>query len=134
MDESFSHTAYCRQQAAAKPGLAYIHSYLFPVIGALYVACNCCYSQGEDEPGLLEQCKSQICDNLSLYAQKYDEEFAEHLPVLVNDVWNLLVSCGNQLKFDMVGITPPHGNPPSAPPQFILGCCFCSWLVMLYSS
>ena len=56
----------------------------------------------DEEAGLLEQCKSQICDNIAMYAQKYDEEFAPHLPVLVNDVWQLLISCGQQLKYDLV--------------------------------
>lgn len=65
--------------------------------------------QGADEAGLLEQCKSQICDNIALYAQKYDEEFATHLPVLVTDVWNLLVSCGKQLKYDLVSVTVNSG-------------------------
>lgn len=37
-----------------------------------------------------------------MYAQKYDEEFALHLPVLVTDVWNLLVSCGTEVKYDLV--------------------------------
>lgn len=60
------------------------------------------YLQTEDEAGLLEQCQSQICDNIAVYAQKYDEEFAPHLPMFVTDVWNLLVSCGQQLKYDLV--------------------------------
>ncbi|XP_067927952.1 exportin-2-like [Watersipora subatra] len=56
----------------------------------------------EDEAGLMEQCKSQICENLAMYAQKYDEEFAPHLTALVSDVWNLLISCGQELKYDLL--------------------------------
>ena len=37
-----------------------------------------------------------------MYAQKYDEEFAPHLNMLVTDVWNLLVSCGKDTKYDLV--------------------------------
>ena len=29
----------------------------------------------DDETGLLDLIKSQVCDNVALYAQKYDEEF-----------------------------------------------------------
>ena len=31
--------------------------------------------QDSEEAGPLELIKSQICDNVALYAQKYDEEF-----------------------------------------------------------
>lgn len=31
--------------------------------------------QDSEEASLLELVKSQICDNVGLYAQKYDEEF-----------------------------------------------------------
>lgn len=57
----------------------------------------------EDEPGLLEQVKSQICDNIAMYAQKYDEEFQQHLPIFVTDVWNLLINTGPSVKYDLVG-------------------------------
>lgn len=50
----------------------------------------------------MEQLKSQICDNVSLYAQKYDEEFQNYLPQFVTDVWNLLVTTGLQPKYDLV--------------------------------
>ena len=60
--------------------------------------------QDEEEAGLLEQVKSQICDNIAMYAQKYDEEFASHLPTFVTAVWNLLISTGHQVKYDLVSI------------------------------
>ena len=56
----------------------------------------------EEEAGLLEQVKSVICDNIAMYAQKYDEEFAPHLPVFVTAVWNLLINTGQQVKYDLV--------------------------------
>lgn len=55
-----------------------------------------------DEAGLLEQVKSQICDNISLYAQNYGEEFADYLPGFVTAVWNLLTTTGLQTKYDML--------------------------------
>lgn len=59
-------------------------------------------SQDEDEPGLLEDLKSQICDNIGLYASKYEEEFSPYMKPFVMSVWNLLLSMGPQLKFDML--------------------------------
>lgn len=46
--------------------------------------------------------KSQICDNVALYAQKYDEEFSPQLPAFVTAIWNLLISTGLQVKYDDV--------------------------------
>ena len=60
------------------------------------------YIQDEEEAGLLEQVKSQICDNISMYAQKYDEDFAQHLPNFVTAVWNVLTNTGNEVKYDLV--------------------------------
>jgi exportin-2 (importin alpha re-exporter) len=39
-----------------------------------------------------------------MYAQKYDEEFTEYLPKFVTAVWKLLVTTGNQPKYDLVRI------------------------------
>ena len=61
------------------------------------------YDQDE-EAGLLEQVKSQICDNIAMYAQKYDEEFGPHLPAFVTAVWNLLLTTGHQVKYDLVSV------------------------------
>lgn len=56
----------------------------------------------EEEAGPLELLKSQICDNVSMYAQKYDEEFQQFLPDFVKAIWNLLVTTGKQVKFDIL--------------------------------
>ncbi|CAH1099878.1 unnamed protein product [Psylliodes chrysocephalus] len=55
-----------------------------------------------DEAGVIEQLKSQVCDNVALYAQKYDEEFQPYLPQFVTDVWSLLVATGLQPKYDLL--------------------------------
>ena len=60
------------------------------------------YLQDEEEAGLLELLKSQICDNAALYAQKYDEEFQPYLPRFVTAIWNLLVTTGQEVKYDLV--------------------------------
>lgn len=57
---------------------------------------------GIDEPGVLQMLKSQICDNVALYAQKYDEEFQKYLPQFVEDVWSLLSKTGLQPKYDLL--------------------------------
>lgn len=46
--------------------------------------------------------KSQVCDNVALYAQKYDEEFGPFLPNFVTAIWGLLVSTGQEVKYDLV--------------------------------
>lgn len=56
----------------------------------------------DEEAGLLEQLKSQICDNIALYAQKYDEEFQKFLPDFVTAVWHLLTNTGKQVKYDLL--------------------------------
>lgn len=43
-----------------------------------------------------------MCDNVGLYAQKYDEEFQPYLPLFVTAVWNLLTSTGQNPKYDAV--------------------------------
>ena len=58
--------------------------------------------QDDEEAGVLEQLRSQICYNIGLYAQKYDEEFGTYMQQFVTDVWELLVKTGIQTKYDSV--------------------------------
>jgi len=60
------------------------------------------HTSDDEEIGYVELLKSQICDNVSLYAQKYDEEFAKFLPQFVTDIWNLLVTTGKEVKYDLL--------------------------------
>lgn len=60
----------------------------------------CLHTGDDEEAGIMEQLRSQICDNLGLYAQKYDEEFGTYMQRFVTDVWELLVSTGIQTKYD----------------------------------
>ncbi|XP_058804999.1 exportin-2 [Phymastichus coffea] len=57
-------------------------------------------TEDDEEAGVIEQLKSQVCDNVCLYAQKYDEEFQQYLPQFVTAIWNLLTSTGQQPKYD----------------------------------
>ncbi|KAJ6646819.1 Exportin-2 [Pseudolycoriella hygida] len=62
-----------------------------------------CLKTGDDEEaGVTEQLRSQICDNLGLYALKYDEEFGTYMQQFVTDVWELLVKTGIQTKYDSI--------------------------------
>lgn len=62
----------------------------------------CLQTGDDDESGVLEHLRSQICDNLCLYAQKYDEEFQPYMQQFVTVVWELLTKTGNQTKYDAV--------------------------------
>eukprot|EP00112_Aurelia_sp_Birch-Aquarium-sp1_P013550 Seg2879.1 transcript_id=Seg2879.1/GoldUCD/mRNA.D3Y31 product=Exportin-2 protein_id=Seg2879.1/GoldUCD/D3Y31 len=55
-----------------------------------------------DDAGPLERLRSQICDNVAMYAQKYDEEFQPYLPDFVKAVWTLLISTDNAVKHDLL--------------------------------
>lgn len=59
-------------------------------------------TEDDSEAGLLETLRSQICDNITMYAQKYDEEFKPYLPSFVTAVWHLLVNTGAQVKYDLL--------------------------------
>lgn len=69
----------------------------------IYLLISFCL-QDDEEAGLQEQIKSQVCDDIALYAQKYNEEFNPYLPNFVTDVWNLLITTGQQPKFDSVSV------------------------------
>lgn len=59
-------------------------------------------TEDDEEPGLLEELKSQICDNIGLYAHKYEEEFSPYMNQFVTAVWNLLLTVGPQVKYDLL--------------------------------
>lgn len=57
-------------------------------------------SDNPDEPGVLEDLKSQICENIGLYEEKYNEEFEKYLGGFIQQVWNLLGSINSDAKYD----------------------------------
>ena len=59
-------------------------------------------SDSDDEIGLLEQVKSQICENITLYASNYREEFEPFLEKFVTAVWNLLSTTTLAVKYDQM--------------------------------
>ncbi|TNN85626.1 Exportin-2 [Liparis tanakae] len=88
----------CQTHATDVNALKVLFSSL-TLISKLFYSLN---FQDEEEAGLLELLKSQICDNAALYAQKYDEEFQPYLPRFVTAIWNLLVSTGQEVKYDLL--------------------------------
>jgi len=58
---------------------------------------------GDDEDaGVLEHLRTQVCENICLYAKKYDEEFKPFMEQFVTAVWELLVKTSLQTKYDAV--------------------------------
>ncbi|XP_020707492.2 exportin-2 [Athalia rosae] len=57
-------------------------------------------TEDDEEAGVIEQLKSQVCDNVALYARNYEEDFKNYLPQFVTAIWGLLTSTGQQPKFD----------------------------------
>lgn len=62
------------------------------------------HTSDDEEAGVLEHLRSQICENIAMYAQKYDEEFRPFVQQFVTDVWELLVKTGMQTKNDNVSM------------------------------
>ncbi|RWS11546.1 exportin-2-like isoform X2 [Dinothrombium tinctorium] len=71
-------------------------------LNLLSVDNNLLKTDDDEEAGLLEQLKSQICDNIAMYAQKYHDEFSTYLPGFVEAVWNLLINTGPEPKYDIL--------------------------------
>ena len=56
----------------------------------------------DEEAGVVELVKSQICEVANMFAQKYDEDFSPYLPSFVESIWNLLVTTDNRPKHDLL--------------------------------
>ena len=50
------------------------------------------------------QVKSQVCEDITLYAAKYREEFEPFIERFVTAVWNLLSTTTLAVKYDQVGL------------------------------
>lgn len=51
-----------------------------------------------------KQVKSQVCENITLYAAKYREEFEPFIEKFVTVVWNLLSTTTLDVKYDQVSL------------------------------
>lgn len=68
----------------------------------LTVDVACLHTGDDEDAGVLEHLRSQVCENIGMYAQKYDEEFGTYMETFVTAVWELLVKTGIQTKYDAV--------------------------------
>lgn len=59
-------------------------------------------TDNDEEPGILENLKSQICDCIVLFAQLYSTEFESYIPGFVQQVWSLLDATDNKVKYDVM--------------------------------
>lgn len=56
----------------------------------------------DEKPGLLQRVQTWICQIISLYVGKYEEEFEPYLQAFAKDIWSLLMKVGPQPNFDKV--------------------------------
>ena len=54
----------------------------------------------DNEPGLPEDIKAEICLLMVLFAQKYDDDFLPYIQNFVRSVWTLLVTVDLNVKYD----------------------------------
>ncbi|KAL2261541.1 hypothetical protein VTK26DRAFT_3939 [Humicola hyalothermophila] len=57
-------------------------------------------SGDDDETTPVEVLKSDICDALQLYTNKYDDDFGQYVQEFTNNVWNVLSSLGPEKRYD----------------------------------
>ncbi|CAB3229559.1 unnamed protein product [Arctia plantaginis] len=71
------------------------------LLNLLQVKVPCLENDGDDDnPGVMEQLRTEVCECAALYALKYEEEFAPHAPAFVTAVWTVLLATGPQPKYD----------------------------------
>jgi exportin-2 (importin alpha re-exporter) len=56
----------------------------------------------DSESGPLEFVKAGICEDMTLYMQKYEDAFGELCKPFITSTWNLLTTIGPQTKFDIL--------------------------------
>ncbi|KAK3365874.1 CAS/CSE protein [Lasiosphaeria ovina] len=61
---------------------------------------NALFDGEEDDATPLETLKSDICDALQLFTNKYDDDFGSYVQEFTNNVWNVLSSIGPQKRYD----------------------------------
>lgn len=82
-----------------------IESHLQPITVVLqkYLSySNPAFDDEEDEATPVETLKSDICDALQLYTNKYNDDFGAYVPSFTESVWNVLSSLGPQKRYDIL--------------------------------
>jgi exportin-2 (importin alpha re-exporter) len=59
-------------------------------------------TEDDSESGPLEFVKAGICEAMTLYMQKYEDEFGELCQPFITSTWNLLTTVGPETKFDIL--------------------------------
>jgi exportin-2 (importin alpha re-exporter) len=54
----------------------------------------------EGAPSVVESVKSFICELISLFVSKYEDDFKDYVPSFVSQVWNILTGLGESERFD----------------------------------
>ncbi|KXX74491.1 Importin alpha re-exporter [Madurella mycetomatis] len=63
---------------------------------------NPIFDAEDEEATPLETLKSDICDALQLFTNKYDDDFGGYVQDFTNNVWNVLSSVGPQKRYDIL--------------------------------
>ncbi|KAK0720680.1 CAS/CSE protein [Lasiosphaeris hirsuta] len=63
---------------------------------------NPLFNDEEDEATPLEALKSDICDALQLFTNKYDDDFGQYVQPFTDNVWNVLSSVGPEKRYDIL--------------------------------
>lgn len=82
-----------------------IESSLQPVFSLLdkYLAyTNPIYDGDDDEATALENVKADICEALTLFTTKYDDDFSAYCQRFITAAWNLLSNLGPERKYDLL--------------------------------
>ncbi|KAL2162669.1 hypothetical protein VTH06DRAFT_6505 [Thermothelomyces fergusii] len=80
-----------------------IETHLQPITVLLHkyiTYTNPTFDGEEDEATPLETLKSDICDVLQLFTNKYDDDFGQFVQEFTNNVWNVLSSVGPEKRYD----------------------------------
>ena len=62
---------------------------------------DCCSFQNND-PGVLDQVKTEICRAVALYADNYSDEFKPYAPQFALTIWSLLTKLDLSPSYDEV--------------------------------
>ncbi|GJQ10527.1 hypothetical protein GpartN1_g2318.t1 [Galdieria partita] len=69
----------------------------------LNISLSSASSDTEDsDNSLFDQVQAETLDNITLYAEKYEEEFRPYLSQFVSATWSLLIRHGSSSKYDQV--------------------------------
>uniref|UniRef100_A0A0N5AQY9 Exportin-2 n=1 Tax=Syphacia muris TaxID=451379 RepID=A0A0N5AQY9_9BILA len=59
-------------------------------------------SSSDSEPNILDNLKSSICEILTLYSQRYEEEISPFMKDITEHIWGLLIEMDFRIRFDSV--------------------------------